>query len=159
MFRTDLLSIIRSFSLHTQQWFMSYRFPDSSRAVSGRNWFRQFRPDPTGFVSSVLIVLVSPVPSWSYWFHQFLLDPTGFVSSVLILLVSPVPSWSYWFRQFLPDPVRKLSANLYDMYHCCVYSEKTPDAGQRNCPKYVEFYSRNKFEKLVHLVGFVIRMP
>ena len=23
-----------------------------------------------------------------------------------------------------PDPVRKLSANLYDIYHCCVYSEK-----------------------------------
>ena len=24
----------------------------------------------------------------------------------------------------LPDPVRKLSTNLYDIYHCCVYSEK-----------------------------------
>ena len=23
-----------------------------------------------------------------------------------------------------PDPARKLSANLYDVYHCCVYSEK-----------------------------------
>jgi len=51
---------------------------------------------------------------------------------------------------------RKLSANLYDIYHCCVYSE-SPDDGQRNCPKYVEFYSKNKFEKLVHLVGFIIR--
>ena len=27
-----------------------------------------------------------------------------------------------------------------------------------NCPKHVEFYSKNKFEKLVHLVGFIIRM-
>jgi len=34
---------------------------------------------------------------------------------------------------------------------------KTPDDGQKNCPKYVEFYSKNKFEKLVHLVGFIIR--
>ena len=24
----------------------------------------------------------------------------------------------------LSDPARKLSANLYDIYHCCVYSEK-----------------------------------
>ena len=48
--------------------------------------------------------------------------------------------------------VRKLSANLYDIYRCCVYSEKTPDDGQRNSPKHVEFYSKNKFEKLVHLV-------
>jgi len=23
-----------------------------------------------------------------------------------------------------PDPARKLSADLYDIYHCCVYSEK-----------------------------------
>jgi hypothetical protein len=30
--------------------------------------------------------------------------------------------------------------------------------GQKMCPKHVEFYSRNKFEKLVHLVGFIIRI-
>jgi len=34
---------------------------------------------------------------------------------------------------------------------------KTPDDGQRNCPKHVEFYCKNKFEKLVHLVGFIIQ--
>jgi len=61
--------------------------------------------------------------------------------------------------QFRPDPARKLSANLYDTYHCCVCSKKTADDGQRNCPKHVEFYSKNKFEKLVHLVGFIIRIP
>jgi len=33
---------------------------------------------------------------------------------------------------------------------------KTADDGQRNCPKRVEFYSKNKFEKLVHVVGFII---
>jgi len=35
---------------------------------------------------------------------------------------------------------------------------KTPDDGQRNCPKHVQFYSKNKFEKSVHLVGFIIRI-
>jgi hypothetical protein len=25
-----------------------------------------------------------------------------------------------------PDPARKLSANLYDIYYCCVYSAKIP---------------------------------
>jgi len=39
----------------------------------------------------------------------------------------------------------------------CV-QRKTPDDGQRNCPKYVEFYSKNKFEKLVRLVGFIVRI-
>jgi len=59
MFRTVPLSIIRSFSLYTQQWYMAYRFADSLTA-----------------------------------------------SRILILLAV------------------KLSANLYTIYHCCVYSEK-----------------------------------
>ena len=61
MFRTVPLFIIKSFSLYTQQWYVSYRFVDSLRAGSGRN--------------------------------------------VLILLAS-------------------CNCNLYDIYHCCVYSEK-----------------------------------
>jgi len=45
MFRRVPLSISRSFSLYTQQWYMSYRSADSLRAGSGKN--------------SVLILLVS----------------------------------------------------------------------------------------------------
>jgi len=41
-------------------------------------------------------------------------------------------------------------------YTIAVCTVKTPDDGRRNCPKHVEFYSENKFEKLVHLVGFII---
>ena len=96
MFRTVPLSIIRNFSLYTQQYYMSYRFTDSLRAESGWNQFR-------------------------------------------------------------PDPVRKLSATCvtYNIAACTV---KSPDDGQGNCLKHVEFYSKNKFEKLVHLGGFIIRI-
>jgi len=73
MFRAIPLSIIRSFSLYAQQWYISYTFADSLRAGSGRNWFGSAVAEP---------------------------------------------------NQFLPDPARKLSANLYDIYQCCVYSEK-----------------------------------
>jgi len=48
---------------------------------------------------------------------------------------------------------------LYTIAVCTVKNPdggKTPDDGQRNCPKHVEFHSKNKFEKLVHLVGFII---
>jgi len=55
-----------------------------------------------------------------------------------------------------PDPAHKLSANLYDIPLFCI-QWKTPNDGQRNCPKHVEFHSKNKFEKLVHLVGFISR--
>jgi len=55
-------------------------------------------------------------------------------------------------------PFHKLSTNLNDICHCCVYSEKTPDDGQRNCLKHVEFNSENKFEKSVQLVGFIIEI-
>ena len=77
MFRTVALSIISSFALYTQQWYMSYRFADSLRTKS--------------------------------------------VWHVPLLCVQ-------W---------------------------KTADDGQRKCPKHVEFYSKNKFEKLVHLVGLL----
>ena len=82
MFRTILLSIIRSFSLYTQQWCMSYRHADSLWAVSKLVW---------------------PIP---------------------LLCVQ-------W---------------------------KTPDDGQKNCPRHVEFYSKKKCEKSVHLIGFIIRI-
>jgi len=39
-----------------------------------------------------------------------------------------------------------------------MYTVKTPDDGQRNCPKHVEFCSKNKFEKLIHLFGFILRI-
>jgi hypothetical protein len=35
---------------------------------------------------------------------------------------------------------------------------KTPDNGRKMCPKRAEFYYRNKFEKLLHLFGFIIRI-
>ena len=43
-------------------------------------------------------------------------------------------------------------------YTIAVCTVKTSDDGQRICPKHVEFYSKNKFEKLVHLMGFIIRI-
>ena len=94
MFRTVPLSIIRSFSLYTEQWFMSYRFADSLRAGSGRNWF----------------------------------------------------------------PAGKLSTNLYDIlvYHCCVCIKELLMM-DRGTVRNMQFYSRNIFEKLVYLVGFIIR--
>ena len=58
------------------------------------------------------------------------------------------------FISFRPDPSRK----LYYIHHCCVYSEKTLDDRQRKCPKHVEFYPKNKFEKILHLVGSIMRI-
>jgi hypothetical protein len=52
-------------------------------------------------------------------------------------------------------PLTSSQHNLYDIYPLCVQCW-TPDYGQRNCPKHVEFYSKNKSEKLVHLIGFII---
>jgi len=60
----------------------------------------------------------------------------------------PVPSWSC--SRAVSKPVWHIP-----LLHV---KWKTPDDGQRNCPKHVDFYSKNKFEKLVHLVGFIIRI-
>ena len=59
-----------------------------------------------------------------------------------------VPSWSR--SQTVSKPVWHIPL-------LCV-QWKTVDDGQRNCLKHVDFYSKNKLEKLVHLVGFIIRI-
>jgi len=60
--------------------------------------------------------------------------------------LSIIRSFSLYTKQW------HMSYRIADIYHCFVYS----DDGQRNCPKHVEFHSKNKFEKLVHVVGFII---
>ena len=58
------------------------------------------------------------------------------------------PSWSC--SQAVSKPV-------WHMPLLCL-QWKTPDDGQRKCPKHLEFYSLNTFEKLAHLVGIIIRI-
>ena len=104
---------------------------------------KQFCPDPACKLSANRLVLL-------------LKNQT---SSILILLAScqqtiwfccwrtkPVPSWSC--SQAVSKPVWHIPL-------LCV-QWKSPDDGRRNCLKHVQFYSKNKFEKLVHLVGFII---
>ena len=57
-----------------------------------------------------------------------------------------VPSWSC---------SQAVSKTVWHIPVLCV-QWKTPDNGQRNCPIHVEFHSKNRFEKLVHLVSFII---
>jgi hypothetical protein len=69
--------------------------------------------------------------------------------------------------QFQPDPARKLPVPSWScpiaiskpVWHIPLLSVQwvTPYDGQRNCPKHVEFHFQNKFENLVHLVGFIVR--
>jgi len=59
-----------------------------------------------------------------------------------------VPSWSC---------LQGVSKPIWRIPLLCL-QWKTSDDGQRNCPKQVDFYSKNKFENLVHLLGFIIRI-
>jgi len=136
MFRTVPLSIIRSVSLYTQQWYMSY----SLRAGSGRNWFSSQNQ-----TSSVLILLASCMTytiavctvKKSWWWTEELPETCR-------IRTKPVPFWS-------------CSQAVWHIPLLCL-QWKIPDDGQRNCPKHVEFYSKNKFENLMHLVGFIVRI-
>ena len=83
-----------------------------------------------------------PVPSW--FFSQAVSKPVWHIS-LLCSITKPVPSWS------CSQAVSKLVWHIPSL--CLQW--KTPDDGQRNCPKHVEFYSKNKFEKLLHLVGLL----
>jgi len=97
MFRKVPLSIIRSFSLYTQQW-----------CVIQVCWQLASR-----------ISMELPVLSWS---------------------CSQAVSKPVWHIPLL-----------------CV-QWKTPDGGQRNCPKHAELHSKMNLRNLVHQVGFIIRI-
>ena len=68
-------------------------------------------------------------------------------AAVVDLLENDRPSWSC---------LQAVSKSVWHIPLLCV-QWKAPDGRHRNCPKHVESHSKNKFEKLVHLVGFIIR--
>ena len=59
----------------------------------------------------------------------------------------------YMFRTGFLSIIRSLVQ--YDIHLLLCIQYQTPDDGQKSCLKHVEFYSKNIFVKLVHLVGFV----
>ena len=90
-----------------------------------------------------MLLIHSDIPAWDYehfkWFIFCFWTKTLHVSD----------STSVHMQQFFTVH----TANLYDINQCCVYSEKLM-MGQRNCPK----LSKNKYEKLMYLVGFILRI-
>jgi len=113
MFRTVPLSTIRSFSLYTQQWYMSYRFADSLRAGSGRN------------CSSVLILLASCncnlcavcTVKNSWWWTEELSETCRVLFQTLVWEISVssrfcYKNWCFMVATFLQH-VRKYSSVLF----------------------------------------------
>jgi len=137
MFRTVSLSIIRGFSLYTQQRYtsMSYRFADSLGKLSAN----LYDICHCCVYSEKLLMIADSLGKLSANLHDIY---HSCVYSEKLLMIA--------------DSLGKLSANLYDIYHCCVCSEKLLMMDRGTVPKHVEFHSKNKFKKLVHLVGFII---
>ena len=135
MFQTVPLSIIRSFSLYTQQWYMYIRVLITKPTRCTK--FPIFGIKLYMFQTVPLSIIRSFSLYTQHWYMSY-----RFADSLW--------AGSGWIH---PEPAHKL-------WHIPLLSvqQKTPDDGQRNCPKHVEFYSINKFEKLVHLIGFIVRL-
>ena len=61
-----------------------------------------------------------------------------------------------WYISYSSVLILLASCHQTCMTHTIAVRTVKTDDVQRNCPKHVEFYSKNKFEKLVCLVGFII---
>jgi hypothetical protein len=67
------------------------------------------------------------------------------------------------FQAFPLPIIKSFPLYIWHWYTSCrfddsrMYSGKTPDDGQRNCPKHVEFLDKNKFGKLVRLLVLLKR--
>jgi len=148
IFQTVPLSIIRSFSLYTQQWHMpllcvQWKTPDNGQRNSLKH------------VTNTAVVYVIQVCK-SVWHIPLLCvqwktddgernSPKHVTNTAVVYVIQVCkPVWH------ICKPV----------WHIPLLSVqwKAPDDGQRNSLKHVEVYFRNKFEKLVHLVGLIIRI-
>jgi hypothetical protein len=58
---------------------------------------------------------------------------------------------------FHPDPVHKLSAKLYDVYHCCVYSEKLPTMDRGTVRNMYSFIPRINLRNLRILLVLIYK--
>jgi hypothetical protein len=99
MFRRVPVSIIRSFSLYTQQWYMSYRFADSLRAGSG--WKK---------VQNQLDAPISQIYSLNETLHVS--DSSSFHHQEFFTVHTSVVYVIQFCRQLASS---KLAAKLYDI--------------------------------------------
>ena len=81
-------------------------------------------------------------PKYMHWFLKFI-----FGVKLYMFRTGPlsIACFSLYTQQWY------LSYRFADIYHCCVCNKKLMMV-DRNCSKHVEFYSKNKFEKLLQLV-------
>ena len=148
-------------------WYMSYRFVGICHTgllvyVIQVCWYMSYRFG--GICHTGLLVYVTQV-CW-YMSHRFaVICHTG-----LVVYVTQV----CWYMSHRFAGICHTGLVIYVIQVCCKLAsyqqtcmtytiavcalKKTPDDGQRNCLKHAEFYSKNKFKKLVHLVGFIIRI-
>ena len=77
--------------------------------------------------------------------------------------VSPSITWSFtlytqqcYMSYRFADSL--LSANLYDIYHCCVYRVKLQMMDEETVRNMQSFIPKDKFEKLAHFVVFIRRI-
>ena len=128
---------------------LSTKLSNTLRLCSSLNTRRQIsHPYKTSniIILCIFIVLASKLEDKRFctkWYLGFralnLLLISSRVEFWLILIIKPTASKPVWHIPLL-----------------CV-QWKTPDDGQRNCPKHVVLF-QTKFEKLVHLVGFITRI-
>ena len=118
MFRTIPLSIIRRFSLHTQQWYMSSRSADSQVHFFLIKLY-MFRTIPPSIIRSFLLY----TQQW-YMSNRSADSQVHFFGIKLYMFRTIPPSIIRSFSLYTQLASSKLSADLFDIYHCCVYSEK-----------------------------------
>ena len=116
---------------------------------------------PTSHLLQMHLKIIHPStprsPQWSpsLWFpHQDPIHPLS--SPIRATFPAHLILLDFITRTILGEQYKSFSSSLCNLLHSPVTS--VVDDGQRNCPKNVEFYSKKKFEKLVDLVGFIIRI-
>ena len=147
MFRRVLLSIIRSFSVYTQQWYVIQVCWNLHFSQSSSVHHQEFFTTHTAMVYFIKVCWNLHVSDSSSVHHQAIFT----VHTAMVYVIQFC--WQLASRSICSCS-QAVSKPVWHIPLLCV-QWKTPDGGQMNCPKHVEFHSKNKFEKLVHLVDLL----
>ena len=84
-------------------------------------------------------------------FGQFLCPPSGVFNYTHSTVICHTGLWQ------LTSRIRMEHSSILILLVSCMTYTTAVCAVKNSCPKHLEFHSKNKFEKLVHLVGFIMR--
>jgi hypothetical protein len=147
------------FSVYIYIYIYIYMYIYSISCIIMVWWWPKLGADTSHHLINTLLQMCSySKTNQMHYFLKFIFGIERYMFQTVSLSI--IRSLALHTQQYADCLLASSQHSLYDIYSYLLLCVQwiTPDDGQRYCTKHAVFYSKNKFEKLVHLVGLIIRI-